>query len=168
MKFIQKVVAIISLVVLATTAYASPSSQTVNLGSIQNESVFGITNDLGTLNELDIVTFADVLTFTVDVAQVFTYNFTNSQNPIPTSPIDNLFLDLQGPSPFDFGGQITTKSQEGFLNLAAGDYTLNISGELSSTGTYDMTISPVPEASTVAMMLSGLVVAGFMARRRQR
>jgi hypothetical protein len=54
--------------------------------------------------------------------------------------------------------------------LAAGTYTLTLTGTNSSSiASYAGTlgVTPVPEAGTVAMMLAGLGIVGFMARRRQ-
>jgi hypothetical protein len=62
-------------------------------------------------------------------------------------------------------------------NLAAGTYTLQFSGTLVATrvaliptiGTYAslVSISPVPEEDTYAMLMAGLGMIGFMARRRR-
>ncbi|MDB5775865.1 MAG: glycosyl transferase family 1 [Herbaspirillum sp.] len=57
-------------------------------------------------------------------------------------------------------------------NLASGAYTLSVLGNvLGSTGGSfggNINISPVPEASTTAMMLGGLALVGFAATRRRR
>lgn len=57
-------------------------------------------------------------------------------------------------------------------NLAAGQYHLDISGNFGSTaqmGQYSVALQalPVPEPETYAMLLAGLGLIGFMARRRK-
>jgi len=55
--------------------------------------------------------------------------------------------------------------------LAAGDYHLLVTGNATGSqgGTYGggINVSPVPEANTFAMMLAGLGLMGFVARRRR-
>jgi len=61
-----------------------------------------------------------------------------------------------------------------FSNLAAGDYTLKASGSLGTNGQIqgvgfigaNYTITPVPEPGAYAMLLAGLGLMGFVARRR--
>ncbi len=71
----------------------------------------------------------------------------------------------------------TTTNTLSATNLAAGTYTLQFSGTIAkagsallpATGTYAsvVSISPVPEADTYAMMLGGLSLLGFMMQRRK-
>lgn len=53
--------------------------------------------------------------------------------------------------------------------VGAGDYYLEVTGQIlgknSSYGA-EMSLSPVPEAETYAMMMAGLGLVGFVARRR--
>lgn len=57
-------------------------------------------------------------------------------------------------------------------NLAAGDYYLRVSGELASGTAASfggaVMLAPVPEPRTLGMMLGGLGVLGWLARRRQK
>ena len=59
-----------------------------------------------------------------------------------------------------------------FSLTAGGQYHLDISGTLTSTqGAYAVALAvanPVPEPETYAMLLAGLGLMGFVARRRQR
>jgi len=70
---------------------------------------------------------------------------------------------------FNAGGLISTGLD--FTALTSGDYFMKVSGTGvgSSGGTYgvDLTVSPVPEAETYSMMLLGLGLMGFIARRRR-
>lgn len=55
--------------------------------------------------------------------------------------------------------------------LSAGDYSLDIEGRFSPTSTgytINVVTSPVPEPSSVALMLGGLGLIGFMAARRKK
>jgi hypothetical protein len=56
-------------------------------------------------------------------------------------------------------------------NLAAGDYYLQVSGNLNSDQGASfggaVALAPVPEPETYGMMLGGLGVLGFLARRRK-
>ena len=59
--------------------------------------------------------------------------------------------------------------------LAAGSYDLQISGNLQAGGYFSghmtlapTTMAPIPEPETYAMMLAGLGLMGFVARRRKQ
>ncbi len=71
------------------------------------------------------------------------------------------------------GSSVTTGSntlEVSDLWLSAGNYTTNVLGLFDGGfGAYSLTstVSPVPEASTLAMLLGGLGLVGFMARRRK-
>jgi PEP-CTERM motif len=67
----------------------------------------------------------------------------------------------------DFDGNNTTVN---FGMLQAGTYHLDMFGTLGANlGVYSVTLqaAPVPEPSTYALMLAGLGVMGFIARRRR-
>nr|WP_316642965.1 FxDxF family PEP-CTERM protein [uncultured Roseateles sp.] len=53
--------------------------------------------------------------------------------------------------------------------LAAGTYSIKVTGTSMSAGssyTGNVTLAPVPEPETYALMLAGLAAVGFIARRR--
>ncbi len=79
---------------------------------------------------------------------------------------DSAGTALFGSAAVGFDGKLRIEN----LFLAAGDYTSYVTGVLdSSFGGYAFTtsVSPVPEAGTLAMLLGGLGLVGFMARRRK-
>jgi len=53
--------------------------------------------------------------------------------------------------------------------LAAGPYTLTVSGNAGSGASYggNVVLTPVPEPETYALMLAGLGIVGFVAARRR-
>ena len=51
---------------------------------------------------------------------------------------------------------------------AGGTWNLEVTGNALGDGTYTFVMSPIPEASTVAMMLSGLGCIAFAARRKRK
>ncbi|HHS99627.1 MAG TPA: PEP-CTERM sorting domain-containing protein [Thiomicrospira sp.] len=57
-------------------------------------------------------------------------------------------------------------------DLDAGSYYLTLSGKIkgesSNYSISTLSVSPVPEPSTYALMLAGLGLVGFMARRRKQ
>lgn len=56
-----------------------------------------------------------------------------------------------------------------FAGLSAGDYALQFAGfSTSANGVYGGTVAAIPEPETYAMLLAGLGIVGFMARRRQQ
>ncbi|MBP0596615.1 FxDxF family PEP-CTERM protein [Herbaspirillum sp. LeCh32-8] len=121
--------------------------------------------------------------------QTFLQNFTfsNSSAATATSAVisialgDSSALDITG---FTLSGNgqtwSGTKSVVGGTqyftlrasNIAAGDYTLAVTGSVtgSAGGSFggNISVAAVPEASTTAMMLSGLALVGFAAVRSRR
>ena len=91
-------------------------------------------------------------------------------------------LDITGFSLFDASGAIlggtqlstglTDQWSLSYDNLAAGTYYVQVSGSVLSnaSGKYyaDIALAPVPEPETYGMMLAGLGIVGFMARRRKQ
>lgn len=80
--------------------------------------------------------------------------------------INNLNLSL-----FDSANTQLNNGLDFSQSLVAGNYHLNVSGVATGFigGLYagGINVTPVPEAKTYAMMLLGLGLIGFMARRRR-
>lgn len=58
------------------------------------------------------------------------------------------------------------------VSLAAGSYVYKVFGDASASAAYTLnsiaTVTPVPEPETYAMLLAGLGVIGFVAKRRNK
>lgn len=52
----------------------------------------------------------------------------------------------------------------------AGDYSLTLSGDFGTYGTYDIdaVLAPVPEPSTLGLMFGGLGLVGLLAYRSRK
>ncbi|MEP2653482.1 MAG: FxDxF family PEP-CTERM protein [Paraglaciecola sp.] len=155
MKIFKKIIATLSLVALSAFANA----ETFDLGDVTGESVFGISNDVYS-------SFSDEATFTLTSSSLFEsvlFNISfatfgaisDFELLISGAGTNLLFTSTDIVDTFSFG-------------LTAGDYTMSATGNAFGPSTYDFTVSPVPEASTIALMLSGLGFVGFMARRGRK
>lgn len=64
------------------------------------------------------------------------------------------------------GGSASGLLSAPFVNLSASSVLANLSGYVTVQGPFVPDVSPVPEPSAAAMLLAGLGIAGWMARRR--
>lgn len=118
------------------------------------------------------VSFADVCNFTVgtEYDTVLVQGISYSPDGVSGGHVSNLTLSL-----FDAeGAQVGTwTSTDGSLIdqsgvLAAGSYSLQISGlaDGAAGGGYQFSVAAVPEPAEWMMLLAGLAVLGFIARRK--
>jgi hypothetical protein len=165
----------------STTATVGNTPQTLNLNA--GAGFFGDTfaaNNQG-------ATFSDQFNFNVASTGTGT-GTTGTMNSLDAiissiSQSASTGLNITGLSLYNSGGTLVTSGnmlQSGAVdvwtissnNLAAGNYYLQVSGNLVGTtsasfgGAVQMA-APVPEPETYGMMLAGLGVLGFLARRRK-
>lgn len=116
-----------------------------------------------------IGTFTDTINFTITAGDL-----ASSANPLNVmlsgqnvSNIDGLSYSLWSGSTqlHTFTGDNTTNWANA---LPAGDYVIKVTGNANGShgGTYGLAMSLVPEPQTYAMLLAGLGLVGFAARRR--
>lgn len=181
----NKAGAIFSAIAFAAAAFTSSSASAAHLISDEPQALviedsaafFG--RNLGAAvngNKTQGETFADKYLFTSSVA----FSLTGALESEVQGP--NRDLDITGFSLYNAGGLLVsgTSVSDGALEeftlnsgvLAAGDYYLQVNGLVvgKAGGKYsaDITLSPVPEPETYAMMLAGLGLLGFSARRRKQ
>ena len=173
---------LIAAAVLASAAFAAPgawaqsdvSSPPQALDLVDNSAFFGDSFEADNGGN----TFADRFTFTV----AGTVGQNLDAIVASVSRTADVGLDITGISLFD--GNDTLLSQGTSLetgavdvwsvaggNLSAGDYYLRVNGTIVSDDGASfggaMMLMPVPEPGAYGMMLGGLGILGFLARRRK-
>lgn len=147
-------------------ASTSVSTNTYFLGDITYSSF-----DIGNNPVLEGA-FTDEFNFSLTVDNVFNALVTGSKVAIPEFTSIVLSNGDTGTT-FDFSSTFSAAQISGFPSLSAGSYTLFVSGIANSrldSSAYSISgsaVSPVPEPSTIALMLGGLGLVGFMAARRR-
>lgn len=117
--------------------------------------------------------FTDNFNFTLSEGNIFSALATSSIASI--SEFTDISLEDMIGTTYDISGvfsvaEFTEASTGEPTFLDAGSYVLSISGIASaeSTGYTLNTVTAVPEPSTIALMLGGLGMVGFMAARRRK
>ena len=173
---------LIAAAVLASAAFAAPgawaqtdvSSPPQALDLVDSSAVFGDSFEADNSGN----TFADRFTFSV--------TGTVGQNldaiVASVSRTAEVGLDITGISLFDDSNTLLTQGtslETGAVdvwtiaggNLSAGDYYLRVNGNIVSDDGASfggaMMLMPVPEPGAYGMMLGGLGILGFLARRRK-
>jgi hypothetical protein len=161
----------------ASAAYAAPivtPPQALDL--VGTSAFFGDSFDINQMSN----TFSDQFTFTVSGSPANLDAIVSSISRTASVGLDITGLSLYSGPPSSTGTLVMagTSSNTGMIdvwtltadNLAVGSYYLQVSGSLVSntSGSYGgaMMLAPVPEPETYGMMLAGLGLVGFMARRR--
>lgn len=175
---------LIAAVVLASASFASTAAMAATVGN--TPQVLDLTDGSGFFGDTFAMnnngnTFADRFTFTVGSTGAG-----SSLDAIISSVSHSADtgLDITGVSLYNATGDMLVSSghslQSGSIdvwtvstnNLTAGNYYLQVSGNLvsdqaASFGGAVAMAAPVPEPETYGMMLAGLGVLGFLARRRK-
>jgi len=125
-------------------------------------------------------TFSDTWTFNLGTASIVAASITNVAVTFGSSTfgeISNFSALLNGvplllgsSSQTNNGVTVSTQILAGSTTLPPGFYQLKVSGTaVGATASYggNIVAAPVPEPETYAMLLAGLGVVGFLARRRQ-
>ena len=156
-----------ALLLVGTFGFAQASAPSVNdLGTLSNTTAF---------SNSDITpSFDDIFKFKLGSGNTavlggivgnaddatLTFNLQTGNNGTTWSPINPLTLTPNS----DTGAFSFSQTVSG---LTAGEtYWFRLSGA-STGGAYTITLAPVPEPESYAMLLAGLGLMGFIARRRK-
>lgn len=133
------------------------------MGSVQAQTPGNIF-DLGTLTPSTVVktdafasgSFLDTFNFTVDASNHIVTGSLESIN------VANLQLAL-----YDSAGTLLFTGVNLNANLTPGAFAAQVSGDVvSSPGTFTFSVAANPEPEEWMLLLSGLLLAGFVARRK--
>ena len=174
---------ILASTAVASNAIASITPNTVNLGAIAAPFSMSYGN---TFSVPSLLSFYDDYTFTLSPAASFS-SITASINLGSFFGIDNISARLyQGSGPFSAGttplmqawstpfsaapGITGSTAVISMSTLPADTYTLEIRGNVVGTygGTYSgsLNVAAIPEPETYALLMAGLGLIGFVARRK--
>ncbi len=162
---------VVALLVIPGRAGAATYNNTFaygSIGPISGPAFLGVNDNA--LTGLSGETFLDHFTFTVIPSNNFT---------LTTSSLYQSGVTLTGAQLFGPGATLIGTTGSPFFTasptLLPGAYDLQISGTLTAASAlygvsvnFNSTTAPIPEPETYAMMLAGLGLMGFVARRRKQ
>lgn len=154
---------------LVSSAGVASAGNLLELGDITADGALFVSPSYAASEVID-----DTWTFTLtginDVSTLLSRNFST-----PIGAISGFAATISGGSLAGFTSlQLDTNVTSQILSfgsvLGAGDYSVAISGlsqRRNTAYTLSVDVTPVPEPETYALMLAGLGVVGFLARRRK-
>jgi hypothetical protein len=153
------------MIVASGTALADPISFQENGGELT--AYFGASHTAGTFTDTFTFDSADLKGWTDTTFWNLSYKADNTVT-FSSASINGIDITISSlPLPpkavsYSTGGIAPT--------YLSGEIILTISGTSGKSGSYSgiINLSPVPEPATYGMMLGGLAMLGFMARRRKQ
>lgn len=163
---LKPIVAAAALALASVSSFAVGSLDPVSPSASFSNTVNGSFTDIWTFN---LGTTSIVAASITNVAISFG-NFSFGEIANFSALLNGTPLLLGGSSQTTNGVTVATQVLAGSTTLPAGFYQLKVSGTtVGGQASYggNIVATPVPEPETYAMLLAGLGVVGFLARRRQ-
>ena len=161
----MKLKSLVAASAIACATGTALADTTFNLGPIDGQS-----KSIGDSFAAGAAPFTDTYNFSLIGPNtlsgiVTTFNF------MTLFGISGLSLSLTGGTLLGAATDVNPADGYSFSGLGLGNYALKITGDVTGTGggAYGgvMQAAPVPEPETYALLLAGLGVIGFVARRRR-
>jgi hypothetical protein len=150
MKLLKNLLAVIAATGVMGSAKAQTPGNIFNLGTL-SPTVTATTDTTSASGS-----FLDTFNFTLDATHHIVTGATDSTN------VGNLQLGL-----YDSTGTLLYTGLNFHTDLAPGNYHVLISGDsVTSPGNFTFSVAANPEPAEWMLLLSGLVIAGFIARRK--
>jgi hypothetical protein len=165
----MKIKSIAIAAVLATTAGFASAAHVYNLGDITNDGALFVSSTFAANAEIND-TWNFSLTGSNDVAALISRNFSTPIGAISGFAGTVSGGTLAAAESLQFAANASSQNLSFASTLGAGNYSLLISGlsmRANTAYTFNVDVTPVPEPETYALLLAGLGVLAFVAKRRK-
>jgi hypothetical protein len=165
----MKIKSIALAAILATTAGFASAANVYNLGDITNSGALFVSSTFAANAAInDTWTFS--LTGSNDLSSLISRNFSTANGAILNFAGSISGGSLAAAESLQLDSNASSQNLSFASTLGAGSYSLLISGLSQRAGTrytFNADVTPVPEPETYALLLAGLGVLAFVAKRRK-
>jgi hypothetical protein len=165
----MKLKALAIAAVLATTASLASAGNVFDLGDITLDGALFASPPYALNTQIDD-TWNFTLTGSNDVSALLSRNFSTAAGAIGNFAATISGGSLAASQALQLDTTASSQTLTFASTLGAGDYSVSVSGLVQrnrTAYTFSVDVTPVPEPETYALMLAGLGLVGFLAKRRK-